>query len=83
MAYPRAAPPAIVAAAPNLLGLPGIDEDEGRGGFWGTVVSSMKAPGMEELDGRAGLEEGVFTKAPGIEELDGRWGLEEVFTLGP
>ena len=63
MAYPSAAPPAIVAAGPNLLGLSCIDEDAGRAGFWGAEVSSTKAPGIDELDGRWVLE-GVFALGP-------------------
>lgn len=47
----------MVAADPNVLGLSGLDEDAGRGGFWGAGVSSMKAPGMDELEGRGGLDD--------------------------
>ena len=36
----------------------GLEEDAGRGGFWGAGVSSTKAPGMDELEGRGGLDEG-------------------------
>lgn len=55
MAYPRAAPPAKVAAEPNLEGLAGFAGfEDGRGGFWGAGSSSKKAPGMDE--GRGGFE---------------------------
>jgi len=64
MAYPRAAPPAAVAAGPKVLDLLGLDEDAGRGSFWGVGVSSMKAPGMDELDGRGGLDEEPFVLGP-------------------
>jgi hypothetical protein len=64
MAYPRAAPPATVAAGPKVLDLPGLDEEAGRGGFWGIGASSMKAPGMEELDGRGGLDDEVLVLGP-------------------
>jgi hypothetical protein len=64
MAYPRAAPPAIVAAGPNVLGLSGLDEDAGRGGFAGIGASSTKAPGIDELDGLGGLDEGTLVLGP-------------------
>jgi hypothetical protein len=54
----------MVAAEPKVLCLSGLDDDAGRGGFWGAGVSSMKAPGIDELDGRGGLDEEVFTLGP-------------------
>jgi hypothetical protein len=47
-----------------VLGLSGLDEDAGRDGFCDVGPSSMKAPGMEELDGRGGLDGGVFVLDP-------------------
>jgi hypothetical protein len=47
-----------------VLDLLGLDEDAGRGGFWGVGVSSTKAPGMDELDGRGGLDEEPFVLGP-------------------
>ena len=66
MAYPRAAPPASVAADPNLAGFVGLvgllGLDEGRGGFWGATSSSKKAPGIE--DGRGGFDGSVSVLPP-------------------
>jgi len=53
----------MVAAEPKVVDLLGLAEDAGRGGFWGAAVSSIKAPGIDELEGRGGLDGGFAAEA--------------------